>query len=73
MALERVLGVPKKGVGENTINQIYQFGKENKLCLEDSIVKLLEKDNFKPKIKMALSQFIKMLNKWRLDSKNQTF
>ena len=69
MALERVLGVPKKGVGENTINQIYQFGKENKLCLEDSIVKLLEKDNFKPKIKMALSQFIKMLNKWRLDSK----
>ena len=69
LALERVLGVPKKGVGENTINQIYQFGKENKLCLEDSIVKLLEKDNFKPKIKMALSQFIKMLNKWRLDSK----
>ena len=69
MALERVLGVPKKGVGENTINQIYQFGKENKLCLEDSIVKLLEKDNFKPKTKMALSQFIKMLNKWRLDSK----
>ena len=43
--------------------------KKNKLCLEDSIVKLLEKDNFKPKIKMALSQFIKMLNKWRLDSK----
>ena len=69
LALERVLGVPKKGVGENTINQIYQFGKENKLCLEDSIGKLLEKDNFKPKIKIVLSQFIKMLNKWRLDSK----
>ena len=73
LALERVLGVPKKGVGENTINQIYQFGKENKLCLEDSIVKLLEKDNFKPKTKMALSQFIKMLNKWSLIAKNQTF
>ena len=73
MALERVLGVPKKGVGENTINQIYQFGKENKLCLEDSIVKLLEKDNFKPKIKMALSQFIKMLNKWRLEKNMKHF
>jgi DNA helicase II / ATP-dependent DNA helicase PcrA len=69
LALERVIGVPKKGVGESTLNQIYVFGSENKLSLEDSINKLLELNKFKPKIKIALGQLIKMIEKWRLESK----
>ena len=68
LALERVIGTPKRGVGESTINQIYNFGKLNKLCLEDSIIKILEKGEFKPKIKNALYQLINMINKWRKDS-----
>ena len=67
LALERVIGSPRRGVGESTLNQIYLFGKSNKLCLEDSIIKLIEKGDFKPKIKFALSQLIKMINKWRID------
>ena len=46
LALERVIGVPKRGVGESTLNQIYTFSKSNKLCLEDSIIKLIEKGDF---------------------------
>ena len=68
LALERVIGVPKRGVGESTLNQIYTFGKANRLCLEDSIIKLIEKGDFKPKIKTALSQLINMIQKWRKDS-----
>jgi DNA helicase-2/ATP-dependent DNA helicase PcrA len=68
LALERVIGSPKKGVGESTLNQIYQFGKNNNLCLEDSIIKLLEKNEFKPKIKTALTQLVNMITKWRKDS-----
>ena len=68
LALERVIGVPKRGVGESTLNQIYTFGKSNKLCLEDSIMKLIEKGDFKPKIKSSLGQLIKMIQKWRNDS-----
>ena len=68
LALERVIGSPKRGVGENTLNQIYQFGKANNLCLEDSIIKLLEKGEFKPKIKNALTQLINMIVKWRRES-----
>ncbi len=70
LALERVIGTPKRGVGESTLNQIYSFSKTNKLCLEDSIIKLIEKGDFKPKIKAALSQLINMIHKWRKDSKN---
>ena len=68
LALERVIGVPKKGIGESTLNQIHIFGKKNKLCLEDSIIKILEQGEFKPKIKTALGQMIKMIHKWRKDS-----
>jgi DNA helicase II / ATP-dependent DNA helicase PcrA len=68
LALERVIGSPKKGIGESTLNQIYQFGKNNNLCLEDSIIKILEKDEFKPKIKTTLTQLINMITKWRKDS-----
>ena len=68
LALERVIGSPKRGVGESSLNQIYLFGKANKLCLEDSIIKIIENGNFKPKIKTTLSQLTNMIHKWRKDS-----
>ena len=68
LALERVIGNPKRGVGESTLNQIYTFGKLNKLCLEDSIIKILETGNFKPKIKFELKKLVTMIQKWRNDA-----
>ncbi len=68
LALERVIGSPKRGIGESTLNKIYTFAKKNKLCLEDSILKLSESNEFKPKIKVSLNQLIKMIKKWRGDA-----
>ena len=65
LALERVIGSPKRGVGESTLNQIHLFGKQNKLCLEDSIIKIIERGEFKPRIKIALKQLVNMIHKWR--------
>ena len=70
LALERVMGAPKRGIGESTLNQIYTFSKANKLSLEDAIMKMLEKGEFKPKIKTSLKQLINMIHKWRRDSAN---
>jgi DNA helicase-2/ATP-dependent DNA helicase PcrA len=69
LALERIIGVPKRGVGESTINQLYSFGNRNKICLEDAILKMIENNQLKPKIKISLSQLLKMIHKWRKDSK----
>ena len=69
LALERVIENPRRGVGESTLNQLYNFGQKNKLCLEDSIKKNIEIDSLKPKIKTSLSQLTKMIDKWRLDPK----
>ena len=70
LALERVIGSPKRGIGESTLKQLHIFGNQNKLCLEDSIKKNLEKNNLKHKMKISLSQLIKLIDKWRIDSKN---
>jgi len=68
LALERVIGSPRRGIGESTLNHLYSFGSQNKLCLEDSIKKNLETDNLKPKMKTSLTQLTRMIDKWRLDS-----
>ncbi|KPU82023.1 DNA helicase II [SAR11 cluster bacterium PRT-SC02] len=69
LALERVLGVPKRGIGDTTINKLYELCAKDKICLEDAIIKLLETNQLKPKIKSALDLLINMLQKWRDDSK----
>ncbi len=70
LALERVINSPKRGIGESTLNKIHTFAKNNKLCLEDSIIKILEKGEFKPKLKTSFNQLINMIQKWRKDSSN---
>ena len=69
LALERVIGSPKRGVGNATLKKIFEFGSKNKLCLEDAIIRLLEIDHFKPKIKKTFSILIKMIEKWRNEAK----
>ena len=68
LALERVIGSPRRGIGESTLNLLHNFGRQNKLCLEDSIKKNLETNNLKPKMKTSLTQLSKLIDKWRLDS-----
>jgi DNA helicase-2/ATP-dependent DNA helicase PcrA len=68
LALERVIGNPRRGIGESTLNQLYSYGSQNNLCLEDSIKKNLVANNLKPKMKISLTQLTKLIDKWRLDS-----
>ena len=67
LALERVLGVPKKGIGESTLKQIYLFSNKHKICLEESILKMIETNQFKPKIKNVFSNLMSLIKKWRED------
>ncbi len=71
IAFERILNTPKRGLGEATIKQLYQFSSTNKICLEDSAKKLLELDKFKPKIKSAIKNIVGLIVKWRSDLKTK--
>ncbi len=69
LALERIINMPRRGLGEATIKQLHEFSSKNKICLEDSAHKLLQLNQFKPKIKSVIKHLLELINKWRSDLK----
>ena len=71
LAFERVINNPKRSIGNKTVQQISEYGSKNKLCLEDSSIKLIELDKIKPKAKIGLLSILNLLKKWRQDFLNK--
>ncbi|MDC3126738.1 UvrD-helicase domain-containing protein [Candidatus Pelagibacter sp.] len=65
LAFERIVNNPKRAIGDSTLKNIHEFGKENHLNLERASIKMLEQNLIKPKAKIGLSLFVNSLNKWR--------
>ena len=69
LAFERMLNTPKRGLGDVTLKQLHEYSSKNKICLEDSARKLLEINQFKPKVKLLMKQILDLIDKWRSDLK----
>ena len=69
LAFERMLNTPKRGLGDATLKQLHEYSSKNKICLEDSARKLLEINQFKPKVKLLMKQILDLIDKWRSDLK----
>ena len=72
LAFERIINVPKRSIGDTTINTISNYAKSNKISLLASSKKLLELNKIKPKTKIGLSSIIKLIEKWSRDHLNGT-
>ena len=72
LAFERIVNVPKRSIGDTTINTISNYAKSNKISLLASSKKLLELNKIKPKTKIGLSSIIKLIEKWSRDHLNGT-
>jgi DNA helicase-2/ATP-dependent DNA helicase PcrA len=71
LAFERIINVPKRSIGDSTVKQLYDWGRKNKKCLEDSSIELLQLNKIKPKTKLELTQILNLFNKWRSDLKKK--
>jgi len=69
LAFERIINTPRRGIGETTIKQIHKVSSKDKIPLEDSARKILQLNQFKPKIKFLIKQLLGLIDKWRADSK----
>ena len=69
LAFERIVNVPRRGLGETTIKKLHEFSTKNKICLEDSARQLLQLNQFKPKTKIIFSNLLDLISKWRSDLK----
>ena len=67
LAFERIINIPKRSIGDGTLKIIHECSKENSLSLEKASKKTLEENLITPKIKIGLSFFLDLLNKWRND------
>ena len=65
LAFERIINVPKKGIGEKTIRSIEVFRREKGLSLIQATRELVKINYFSNKINNNLSNFIKLIEKWR--------
>ena len=67
LAFERIVNNPKRSIGDSTIKIIHEFARKNNLNLESSSRKLIEKNLIKPKTKIGLGLFLRLMLKWRND------
>lgn len=65
LALERIINVPKRGIGDTTIQMLYAVARSKGTSLYTAIQQLLDTDELKPKIKGALAQVIADFERWR--------
>ena len=68
LAFERIVNNPKRSIGESTLKQINEFARKNNFNLEQSSKKMIELNLIKPKAKIGLSSFLKLIDKWRVDN-----
>ena len=65
LAFERIVNVPRKGLGEKSIRSIELYARENKISLIQAASILVNKKFFTPKTNTSLSNFLKLILKWR--------
>jgi DNA helicase-2/ATP-dependent DNA helicase PcrA len=65
LAFERIINIPKRGIGDTTLQILYDFARRQSVSLYESTKQLSETDELKPKIRSVLSNLIKDFERWR--------
>jgi DNA helicase-2/ATP-dependent DNA helicase PcrA len=65
LAFERIVNVPKRGLGEATIRQIHDTARALRIPMLEAAAKLAESDELKPKPRAALRQVAANFARWQ--------
>lgn len=65
IALERIVNIPKRSIGNATLAAIKAYGVEHNISTFDSIQKMLEGNLFKPKVHSSLQEFTSKIKAWK--------
>lgn len=70
LAFERVVNVPKRGIGQTSIRKLQQAARTMGLSLESATRELTKTDEIRGKARTALKAFILDIDRWRRDAKD---
>src|SRR5262249_17719078 len=65
LAFERIINVPKRGIGDATVKMLYDHGRAADLSLMASARALIASDELKPKVRQTLRDLIAAFDRWR--------
>ncbi|TAL28231.1 MAG: DNA helicase II [Alphaproteobacteria bacterium] len=65
LAFERIVNVPKRGIGDATVQIIHQLARAKHLPLFTALRQLIEAEEFKPKVRETLRNLVRDFDRWR--------
>jgi DNA helicase-2/ATP-dependent DNA helicase PcrA len=65
LAFERIVNVPKRGLGDTTMQMLHDYSRQNEVPLLESARVIASTDELKPKPRTALRDLIAHFDRWR--------
>ena len=65
LAFERIVNLPKRGVGPSALQQLTAFARQAGISLSESATRLAETDELKPKLRATLQNLMQAFARWR--------
>ncbi|MDE2318988.1 MAG: UvrD-helicase domain-containing protein [Rhodospirillales bacterium] len=65
LAFERIVNLPKRGVGESAMRNLHETARTTDLSLHDAMVKLVSEGGFKGKLGATLLGLVEQFQAWR--------
>ncbi len=65
LAFERIVNLPKRGVGPSAIQQINQYARAQQIAMTEAVLRLSETDALKPKLRSTLRGLMEQIARWR--------
>jgi DNA helicase-2/ATP-dependent DNA helicase PcrA len=66
LAFERIVNVPKRGLGDATVQLLYDHARRRRIPLTEAARAVIETDELKPKPRGALRGVIECFDRWRV-------
>jgi DNA helicase-2/ATP-dependent DNA helicase PcrA len=65
LALERILNTPKRGLGNTTVQRLYDHARASQISLHEAMWQLTETDDLKPKQRETIRALMLDFERWR--------
>ncbi len=65
LAFERIVNVPKRGLGDATVQLLHGHARKRRVPLSEAARAVVETDELKPKARGALRGFVETVERWR--------
>ncbi|MDP2698607.1 ATP-dependent helicase [Thalassospira sp.] len=65
LAFERIVNVPKRGIGKATLQMLHQYSRDRSVSLPIAVRELLGTEDLKPKMRQTLGGLLDDFDRWR--------